>query len=119
MSKIKVIYNSYITRFLNLDGLVLYPFVLLSTSNDETLPSILKHEVTHVHQIERDGFCKFYFQYCMHMCVDSYTNNIYEQEAFKNENSALREYEIIHNQIVWFTIIEEIKLGSLGSNNNR
>ncbi|MFB1006616.1 MAG: hypothetical protein QMC57_03090 [Nitrosopumilus sp.] len=37
----------------------------------------------------------------------------------QNENSALREYEIIHNQIVWFTIIEEIKLGSLGSNNNR
>lgn len=94
MSKIKVIYNSYLTRLLNLDGLVLYPFVLVSTSNDETLPSILKHEVTHVHQIERDGFCKFYFQYCMHMCVDSYTNNIYEQEAFKNENSALTQSEI-------------------------
>ena len=37
----------------------------------------------------------------------------------QNENSALREYEIIHNQIVWFTIIEQINLGSLGSNNNR
>ena len=37
----------------------------------------------------------------------------------QNENSALREYQIIHNEIVWFTIIEEIKLGSLGSNNNR
>jgi hypothetical protein len=28
------------------------------------------------------------------MCVDSYTNNIYEQEAFKNENSALTQSEI-------------------------
>ena len=37
----------------------------------------------------------------------------------QNENSASREYEIIHNQIVWFTIIEQINLGSLGSNNNR
>lgn len=37
----------------------------------------------------------------------------------QNENNAVREYQIIHNQIVWFTIIEEIKLGSLGSNNNR
>ena len=36
----------------------------------------------------------------------------------QSENSALREYQIIHNEIVWFTIIEEIKLGSLGSNNN-
>ena len=37
----------------------------------------------------------------------------------QDENSALREYQIMHNQIVWFTIIEEIKLGSLDSNNNR
>jgi chorismate-pyruvate lyase len=37
----------------------------------------------------------------------------------QDENSASREYQIIHDDIVWFTIIEEIKLGSLGSNNNR
>ena len=37
----------------------------------------------------------------------------------QNENSVLREYQIVHNEIVWFTIIEEINLGSLGSNNNR
>ena len=36
----------------------------------------------------------------------------------QDENSALREYQIIHNEVVWFTIIEEIKLASLGSNNN-
>jgi chorismate-pyruvate lyase len=36
----------------------------------------------------------------------------------QDENSASREYQIIHDGIVWFTIIEEIKLGSLGSNNN-
>ena len=37
----------------------------------------------------------------------------------QDENSALREYQIIHNEVVWFTIIEEIKLDNLGSNNNR
>ena len=36
----------------------------------------------------------------------------------QDENSASREYQIIHNEVVWFTIIEEIKLGSLGSYNN-
>lgn len=36
----------------------------------------------------------------------------------QDENSASREYQIIHDGIVWFTIIEKIKLGSLGSNNN-
>ena len=36
----------------------------------------------------------------------------------QDENSASREYQIIHNEVVWFTIIEEIKLGSLSSYNN-
>ena len=36
----------------------------------------------------------------------------------QDENSASREYQIIHNELVWFTIIEEIKLGSLSSYNN-
>ena len=36
----------------------------------------------------------------------------------QDENSASREYQIIHNGIVWFTIIEKIRLGNLGSNNN-
>ena len=36
----------------------------------------------------------------------------------QDENSASREYQIIHDGIVWFTIIEEIKLCSFGSNNN-
>ena len=36
----------------------------------------------------------------------------------QDENSASREYQIIHNEVVWFTIIEKIKLGSLGSYNN-
>ena len=35
----------------------------------------------------------------------------------QDENTASREYQIIHNGIVWFTIIEEIKLGNLGSDN--
>ena len=36
----------------------------------------------------------------------------------QEEDTASREYQIIHNEVVWFTIIEEIKLGSLGSYNN-
>jgi len=34
------------------------------------------------------------------------------------ENKITREYEIIHNGVVWFTIIEEIRLGGFGSDNN-
>jgi chorismate-pyruvate lyase len=35
----------------------------------------------------------------------------------QDEDTASREYQIIHNGIIWFTIIEEIRLGNLGSNN--
>ena len=92
--KIRVIYESYLTRLLGLDGLVLYPFILVSTSKEETLPTILKHEITHVHQIEKDGFCMFYYNYCMYMLNDSYDNNRYEQEAYSTERIALTQAEL-------------------------
>ena len=94
MTKIRVVYESCLTRLLRLDGLVLYPFILVSTPKDDTLPSTLKHEVTHVHQIEREGFCKFYCNYCIYMCNDSYKNNIYEQEAYSTESIALTSAEL-------------------------
>lgn len=94
MSNIRVIYESSIMQWLQLDGMVLYPFVLISTSKEETLPSTLKHEVTHVHQIEREGFCRFYCNYCIYMCNDCYANNKYEQEAYSTESIALTDAEL-------------------------
>ena len=35
----------------------------------------------------------------------------------QDEDTAFREYQIICNGIIWFTIIEEIKLGNLSSDN--
>lgn len=81
-------------RWLQLDGLVLYPFILISTSKEDTLPSTLKHEITHVRQIERDGFCTFYCNYCIYMCKDCYENNKYEQEAYLSENTALTQSDL-------------------------
>ena len=94
MIQIIVIYESCLTRLLGLDGLVLYPFILVSTPKDDTLPSTLKHEVTHIHQIEREGFCTFYCNYCKYMCNDSYENNRYEQEAYSTESKALTPEEL-------------------------
>jgi len=94
MTTLKVVYNSWVTRLLGLDGLVLYPFMLLSTSMEETMPSTFKHEMVHVRQIERDGWCRFYCQYCIYSCYDSYQNNRYEQEAYSAENTALTQTEL-------------------------
>jgi chorismate-pyruvate lyase len=46
------------------------------------------------------------------------TRNIISLNRNPDENKVTREYEIIHNGIIWFTIREEIRLGNLGSNNN-
>jgi len=46
------------------------------------------------------------------------TRNIISFTHNPIENKASREYEIIHNGVIWFTILEEIRLGNLGSNNN-
>ena len=46
------------------------------------------------------------------------TRNIISLNRNSDENEVSREYEIIHNGIVWFTILEEIRLGNLGSDNN-
>jgi chorismate-pyruvate lyase len=36
-----------------------------------------------------------------------------------DESKVSREYEILRDGIIWFTILEEIRLGALGANNNR
>ncbi len=46
------------------------------------------------------------------------TRNIISLNRNSDEHTASREYEIIHNGIIWFTILEEIRLGNLGSDNN-
>ncbi len=46
------------------------------------------------------------------------SRNILSLNQNLEENKATREYEIIHDKKIWFTIIEEIRLGNLGSDNN-
>ena len=46
------------------------------------------------------------------------TRNIISLNRNHDENKVTREYEIIHNGIVWFTIMEEIRLDNLSSDNN-
>ena len=46
------------------------------------------------------------------------TRNVIALNRNPDENKVSREYEIIHNEIVWFTILEEIRLVNLGSDNN-
>ena len=60
---VKIVYESKVAKFLGVDGLVLYPFVLLPKTKEDTDEVVVKHVFTHVEQIERDGVCAFYFSY--------------------------------------------------------
>ena len=46
------------------------------------------------------------------------TRNVISFHRNTDERLVLRKYKIIHDGIVWFTILEEIRLDNLGSNNN-
>lgn len=46
------------------------------------------------------------------------TRNVLSLNRIPDENRASREYKIIHDGKVWFTIFEEIRLDNLGSYNN-
>ncbi|AFS81904.1 hypothetical protein [Candidatus Nitrosopumilus sediminis] len=46
------------------------------------------------------------------------TRKIISLNRNHDESKVTREYEIIHNGIIWFNIIEEIRLDNLSSNNN-
>jgi hypothetical protein len=91
---VKIVYESRVTRYLGIEGMVLYPFVLISTAKEDTDEIVLKHEFTHVEQIERDGFCTFYFSYLKGLLQwgsveKAYENNVYEIEAYKKETRRL------------------------------
>lgn len=46
------------------------------------------------------------------------SRNILSLTRNPDENNVSREYEIIHDGVVWFTILEEIRLDNLDSHNN-
>ncbi len=48
----------------------------------------------------------------------SASRNIISVNHNFNENKASREYEVLKDGAVWFTILEEIRLDGLGANNN-
>ena len=62
-----IIYNSIITKYLRLDGLILYPFILISEKKENTSIITLKHEFIHIEQIKKYGVFYNLFNMNKHM----------------------------------------------------
>jgi len=101
--KFYYIFDSSFTKFFKLEGIVLYPFVFISMPKDKVSPKILKHELTHVEQVRREGPLKFYTKYLYYIYksrqqngnfLSAFLYNEYEDEAYENETNPLTDDEI-------------------------
>jgi hypothetical protein len=78
--------------------------VFIAFTQEETPPSLMKHEFVHVHQIRRDGVLWFYIQYVW--CLVRYhfkhgkleeafmEENVWEDEAYALEDGLLTDAEM-------------------------
>ena len=99
-----IIYNSKITKYFNLDGLVLYPFILISEKKENTPIITLKHEFIHIEQIKRYGVFYFYYKYLTYILkfwnetddiTRGFIENEFEEEAYSRENEPLTKEELL------------------------
>ena len=97
------VYDSSLTQFFKLEGIVLWPFVFISKPKDRVEPRILKHELVHVDQGRREGPCKFYAKYIYYIYKsyrqygnldNAFFYNEYEDEAYENESKPLTDEEV-------------------------
>ena len=97
-----IIYNSKITHYFKIDGLVLYPFILISENKENTSLTTLKHEFIHIEQIKRYGIFQFYYQYLKYIfkiynetddISRAFIENEFEEEAYNRENEPLTKEE--------------------------
>jgi hypothetical protein len=105
--KFYYIFDAAFTKFFKLEGFVLYPFVFITQTKEKTLPSILKHELTHVTQVRREGPLKFYAKYLYYIYKSRQQNgdyenvffyNEYEDEAYENQKNPLTDAEILETK---------------------
>lgn len=66
-----------------IDGIVLWPFILMRSRMDDGANWLYVHEYEHVKQIERDGLVVFYFKYLYYQLRYGYEKNPYEVEAYR------------------------------------
>ena len=98
--KIRIIYNFKLLPP-SYTAMTIYPFIL--TGHSFLNSAILKHEMIHVEQVERDGWFRFYLTYLFDFAMnliryknwsDAYFNIPYEVEAYDREHEDLTEKEL-------------------------
>ena len=103
--KIREIYDSKIAKFFGY-SITIYPFILFDGVPDLSLKI---HEYTHIFQVKKHGWLKFYISYLWFYIkgrlkgldhYDSYMAISYEVEAYKNQDDFDRWYHSMNDAIL-------------------
>lgn len=102
----RIVFNSWFAKLLGVCGIVLYPFILISTPPHLTPPSTLKHELSWFMLLKCKIFY-FYFQYVA-LVVNhfwrhgnlqrSFIDNDFEDEAYRVEKEDIGVEELMFLQ---------------------
>ncbi|MBK9390495.1 MAG: hypothetical protein IPN68_09975 [Bacteroidetes bacterium] len=79
--KIKTVYDHWLPRYLGVDGIVVYPFILFKW---KTVPeAMLRHEWKHVEQVQKHGVFKFYISYLLYYLANRLAGHSHFQAYWK------------------------------------
>lgn len=90
--KIFHVKNSLIARILNVEAIVLFPFIFFRSKKPNEI--LISHELIHVEQIKREGALKFYFKYLLEYSLlrlkkvphyEAYRSISFEKEAYEKQ----------------------------------
>jgi hypothetical protein len=93
-SKAIQVRDSKLARILDVNAIVLYPFIFFAEKNPDAF--LINHEFIHVDQIRRHGIGKFYFlylyEYLQHRLkkknhFEAYMAISFEKEAYTHQNN--------------------------------
>ena len=94
----KVRYNHWLPKKLKVVGITIYPYILFARPMNQITEKARKHELTHIEQVEDDGFFTFYVAYFVFYLggliryknhAKAYRNIPYEVEAYNIEYQGL------------------------------
>jgi hypothetical protein len=95
-----------IVPFMKVDGMAIYPFILIRKSADKKDVTLIRHETIHLKQQQEMLILPFYIAYLINYLYnfakyknhdDAYRNIIFEREAYKWE----KDQEYLRSRQSW------------------
>lgn len=103
MQRVRIRHEHWLPQLLGINGITLYPFILLAGRNGMLPRTLYKHEMIHIEQVRTVGFVRFYLSYLLYYLAarveglrkqEAYYQIPYEKEAYKAQAEPLDKEEL-------------------------